>query len=208
MAEALFDDPRRFADDKYQAVSDYHDWWSGVAFHILERSVDAYDPHDSWLTDNLGPRIAETLDDEEMLSLLRALLDGDISAATSYIARVTRHSERAALKHRHDSFDAYELRRMANGELRIIMDQKHASRLMSRSRHGPSSVLLVSKRTRGRSRASRGSAVRSRGSRRATSCCAGGGSSGDDPGGSDEPPGGGHQLHPYVGVLALAGASR
>src|SRR6478609_1220416 len=203
-AKGLFNDPRRFAEDKDQVVSQYHDWWSEVACCILERSADAYDPRDSWLTDNLGPQIAETLDDEEMLWLLRSLLDGDVSTATSCIGRVTRHSERNALKHRHDSYEHYELRRMANGELRIVMDQRHASRLRlrSRSRLGSLSVLSVTQRTRSRSRASRASSSRTRGSRRVASRCAGGGSSGDDPGGSDEPPGGGLQLHFYAEILA------
>ncbi|HXS34158.1 MAG TPA: hypothetical protein VN758_10350 [Solirubrobacterales bacterium] len=207
-AEGLFNDPRRFAEDKDQVVSQYHDWWSEVACCILERSSDAYDPRDSYLTVNLGPQIAETLSDEEMLWLLRALLDGDVSTATSSLGRVTRHSERNALKHRHDSYEHYEPRRMANGELRIVMDQRHASRLRlrSRTRLGPLSISLVAQRTRRRSRASHASSSRTRGSRRVTSRCAGGGSSGDDPGGSDEPPGGGLQLHFHTEVLAPPGA--
>ncbi len=189
--EALFDDPRQFAADKDEAQSQYYDWWCEVAGHILERSADALDPRYAYLADNLGPLIAEVLSTREMLGFLRALLDGDVRRCQHFTGRLTRHSERSALKRKGDDcFEHFEARRLANGEVRIIMDQRHVSRLAMRSQIGVvRSALRVSRRTGRRRRASRGSSTRVCGSRRITSRSAGGGSPGDDdPGGGDPDP--------------------
>lgn len=73
---------------------------------------------------------------------------------------------------------------------------RRANDLLERQGHlgvqrtgGPILTLPARRRTCARQRASRGSAPRTRGSRRVTSRSAGGGSSGDDPGGDSSEPG-------------------
>jgi hypothetical protein len=172
-AEVLLSDPRRF-ESRDDPLSPFHDWWCEVASEILDRCADAYNPTTSYLCDNLGPQIAEHLSDVEMLSMLRAQLDGDTRLLQSLAGQLTAASERCSLKFRSDRFDHYEAQPLANGEARIDMDQRHLSRSRAKCSPVPRPLFLNSQRTQGRSRSSRGTALRCRASRRTPSRSAGG----------------------------------
>lgn len=170
-AEALLDDPRQFADhDEEDSDGLRCEWWVDMADQIADRSVDAYNPDTSYLSEGLLVTAAECFSDDDLVGMLRAQLRGDSRTLKKYTCRLTAAAERCALKHRSDSFDHFGVRKLANGEARIVMDQRHVSRSRAKSSPITNMVTLSVRRTGARARATAGArAVRRRGSRRAVS---------------------------------------
>ncbi len=199
--QRLIDDPRQFEaeqpDEHFNLIRGPHNWVADVIGAILNRAVDEYNPENGYLCDNFGPNLGEALTNVELRELLRAVEDGDHTRVDAFMEKVNSHSERSALNFGSDCFDHYRARRLANGEVRILMDQRGAQRMrhvsalkiQKTTRATSSAPMKAARRTNTRARASsRPAASRTRGSRRTTTSSGGGGSGGDDPpGGEPEP---------------------
>jgi hypothetical protein len=191
-----------FAIEKHRGVIDYcekreaemdelHRWWDEAEDYLAEVAFEPGGQQTDISDGAIRAALRQHLGADDLEVMVDAIEAQDEQALASALSKLQKAEDRYAKRHNAPERIAFGLASSPEA-LWITLRKEFNAVIVGRvpTHHGfiarPSGVRRIAKRS-ARRRASRGRAVRVRGSRRAVSRSPGGGSGSDDPGGEPEP---------------------